>query len=154
MIPIQYAVKDRGPTPRGMRKIMNAASKESWFDTAVYFHATMSDRRFTQAHASAAGYKPRSRAYVRRKLKTFGHTYPLEFTGETRRLVRIANITSTSKGASARYAGARKFNFRNPKSQINMVEEFTRVLPSEAQELTEVFDRGLDRRLNSYQGEN
>lgn len=153
-VPVTYQIRDRGPTPRGMKKIINQEMKASWFETGVHFHATMSDNRFTHAHATEAGYGRRSRNYELKKLKTHGHTYPLEFTGETRRLVRTANITSTSKGGRVAYRGARKFNFRNPKSQINMVEEFSRVTRSEADELTRFYDADLDKRLNSYTGDN
>lgn len=154
MIPIKYEIRDRGPTPRGMRKVLNAAKKEAWFDAAVHFHATMSDERFKHAHATKAGYAPRSRNYERQKLKKFGHTNPLEFSGTTRRLVRAATITSTSTGARVRYPGARVFNFRNPKMKANMVVEFTTVLQEEANEIARVFDQKLDQKLNAYNGDN
>lgn len=154
MIPTKFEVRDRGATPRGMRKVMNAVTKETWFETGIEFHSQFSDARFTHAHASKAGYAPRSKNYERRKLKKFGHTNPLEFSGTTRRLVRTASVTSTSKGANVRYPGARAFNFKNPKMQANMVQEFTKVLPEEANELASFFDRSLDRKLNAYNGAN
>ena len=154
MIPVKYEVKDRGPTVRGMRRVINNLTKESWFQTGVQFHARFTDLRFTHAHATQAGYAPRSKSYERQKFKKYGHTYPLEYTGRTRRLVRTANVASTSKGVDIRYPGARVFNFRNPKMKANMVVEFTTVLQSEANEMAKFFDDDLDKRLNSYNGDN
>lgn len=114
----------------------------------------MRDKRFTHAHARAAGYTPRSRKYERRKLKKHGHTYPLQFTGRTRREVRSARISTTSNGAKVAYAGARALNFRNPKSQVNAAIEFTTITQAEATTLAETFDRSLDRQLSADQTEN
>ncbi len=152
MLPLlKIEVKERGPTPRGMKKAHNLAAKQAWNETGTHFHAAMSDDRFTQAHATLAGFAKRTKAYTSRKFKKFGHTRPLEYTGTTRRLIRTANITSTSKGASVRYPGARAFNFRNPKAKIpiNMADEFRRIVPKEATELARVFDQNYDRLINS-----
>jgi hypothetical protein len=154
MVPVKYTIKDRGATPRGMRKAMNASTKQSWFDAGLFFHDQLRDKRFTHAHATKAGYADRSRNYERRKLKQKGHTNPLQYSGTTRRAIRTASITSTSKTASVRYPGARVFNFRNPKSQANMVVEFTTVLADEANQIAQVFDKSLDRKLNEYIGVN
>jgi hypothetical protein len=123
----------------------------------------MRDERFTKSHARKAHYKKRrgeeaglSRqaffsSYTGQKQRKFGHTRPLEFTGETRRLVKTANITSTSKGGKVRYPGARKFNFRNRYSSIRMSEEFRRLLPSEKTELAKEYDKTLNREMNADQ---
>ncbi len=70
----------------------------------------------------------------------FGHTRPLEFSGETRNKVRAASINATNKMGRAAYPGASKFNFRHPKSKIRMNEEFTRLLPHEVEQLGEYYD--------------
>lgn len=137
-----------------MARALRVAQKEAWFQVGVLFHAEMSDRRFTHAHASQAGYAKRSAKYTIRKLRRFGHTNPLEFSGRTRRMVRTANITSTGNGAAVRYPGARVFNFRNPKSQVNAVVEFTTVTQAEADVLARKFDQVLDAKLNADQGNN
>jgi hypothetical protein len=148
MIPVLFKVKERGASPRGMKKVMNQASKESWFETGLHFHTDMRDKRFTQAHATQAGYTPRKKTYNWRKFKKYGHMRALELTGQTRRAVAAATISSTSKGNRVAYPGARAFNFRHPKSDVDMRAEFTKVLPQEADQLAEVFDRNLDQRLN------
>jgi hypothetical protein len=83
------------------------------------------------------------------KFKRFGHQRPLEFTGETRRAIAsMPSVSSVSTGVKVRYAGANKFNFRHPKSKINMREEFTRVLTDEANSLARTYDRQLHAGLN------
>jgi hypothetical protein len=66
MVPVKYEIRDRGATPRGMRKAMNASTKQSWFDAGLFFHDQLRDKRFTHAHATKAGYADRSRNYERR----------------------------------------------------------------------------------------
>lgn len=150
----KFTIRDRGATPRGMARRLNAHKKICWDDTAVLFHTEMRDKRFTHAHARAAGYAPRTFKYQQRKLKKWGHTYPLQWSGTTRRNVRAARISSTSNGARVAYAGARVFNFRNPKMKANMAIEFTTITQAEADQLAANFDRVLDQRLNSDTTEN
>ena len=162
MIPaIDVKYKEKGAVPRKMRKVYTASSKVAWYDTGIRFHGEFRDKRFSVAHARKAGYKPRRgeepgltqqeffRSYTGRKLKKFGHRRPLEFSGETRRNVRSASISSTSKGSRVRYPGARKLNFRNPHSDIRMAEEFRKLLPDEITDLAQHYDRKLDHEMNA-----
>lgn len=153
-------VRERGATPKNLRKYYTRAAKEAWRDTAIEFHLHYRDKRFTQEHAREANYtrrkgelQPREskafrRSYTGRKLRLKGHTRPLEFSGKTRRAIRFySRLTSTSKGGKVSYAGARVFNFRHPKSQVNMAVEFRRITPSEVVSLADFFNERLDQRL-------
>lgn len=160
-------VRDRGNTPRGMKRAFNAASKESWHGTAIYFHENLREERFTPEHALKAGYVKRRgqnmsptdkgyyRQYYGRKLRNPrqgggpGKANPLWKTGKTRQAVRFARISSTSKGGKAAYSGANVFNYRNPKSQVRMNEEFRRIIPDEAIKLASVYDASLDDHLKT-----
>jgi hypothetical protein len=152
VIPVKFEIKERGATPRKLKAATTQATRVSWEETGLHFHSEMSDARFSHKHASLAGFAKRTKKYESTKLKKFGHTNPLEFSGETRRRVRTANITATSKGVSVRYSVG-KLNFRNPKARvpINMADEFRRVTQPEATTLVGVFDRALDRRLAAFQ---
>lgn len=154
MFPVKFGIQDRGATPRGMARRMNGMKKQSWVDTATLFHVEMRDNRFTHAHARAAGYTPRKRKYEQRKRKKFKHTYPLQWSGDTRKAVRAAAISTQSKGARVAYAGARVFNFRNPKSNVNMAVEFTTVTQREADQLANRYDTTLDGLLRADSQEN
>ena len=146
-----------------MRKVYTASSTEAWADTAKHFHTTMRDERFTTAHGEKAGYKLRKgeesgltqeefhKSYTFSKLRTWHHKRPLEWSGETRRLVRMATITSTSSGGKAKYPGAAKLNFRNPHSDIRMGEEFRKLIPDEMDNLAQHYDKELDRGMNADQ---
>jgi hypothetical protein len=153
-IPAKFAIRERGPAPRGFAKIVNVAKRESWEQAGLFFHDELRDNRFTQAHATAAGYGQRKKRYTFRKLKEEGHTRPLEKSGETREAVRrygTLRAVSTNRSSELRiaYPGARKFNFRHPKSTINMVIEFTTITLAESEKVARVFDRELDMRINS-----
>ena len=141
-------VRERGPTPRKMRKSMTTAKRHGWREASFHFHANLRDKRFTQEHAREAGYLRRSKEYTERKQQLFGHRNPLEFTGETRRAVRMGRVSSTTKLGRIAYPGARKFNFRNSRSQIRMQLEFRKITRREAREIAGVFDKEIDRRLN------
>lgn len=144
------------------KRVLNAVLKEAWFDAGRYFHEHFRDLRFTREHALKAGYTKRKgeglpdkqfkRSYTGRKFRQFGHTRPLEFTGDTRRAVKMANISSTSSGAKVAYAGARVFNYHNPLSDpaMNLAEEFRKILPEEAEQLAMILDQGMYR-LNDSQ---
>ena len=162
MIPaLKVQIKERGAVPRKLRKVYTASSKVAWAETGRKFHAEMRDDRFTKEHARVARYVKRRgeepglsesdfrRSYTGKKLSKWGHTNPLQWSGETRRNVRSANISQTSKGATVRYPGARKLNFRNPHSSINMADEFRRTTADERKELAAQYDTSLNREMNA-----
>ncbi len=156
-----YLVMTRG----GYKKAIRASLKEAWYEAGIYFHTHLRDKRFTKEHAKKAGYTPRKgeasagvanyygnskafmKSYTGRKLKKFGHTRPLEFSGTARRLVRTASISSTSNGSRVRYPGARVFNYKNPFSNpaMNLNLEFRTILPEEAEQI----GRDMNDRIDS-----
>ncbi|MEO1527994.1 MAG: hypothetical protein AAFX06_21390 [Planctomycetota bacterium] len=143
MIHIKH--RHRGTIPRRMKSAHNKAVKAGLFDTVEYFHFQLRDRRFTKAHASAAGYWIRKPGYMKQKRRRWGHDRPLEFSGETRdRVGRQYRLTSTSKRGRATYPGGRGFNRRHPSSPIDMREEFERTLPEEEMQFVSILDRRLD----------
>lgn len=154
MIPMKFDIRDRGATPRGMAKRINAMKRIAWDETGTLFHTEMRDKRFSKAHARAAGYTQRKHKYTMKKLKAKQHTNPLQWSGRTRRDVRLARIIPTSNGARIAYPGARVLNFRNPKSQVRAAVEFATITQDEANTLAANFDRVLDRQLNKDQTEN
>lgn len=125
------------------------------------WHRDMLAKHFSHAGAREYGYRPRKgmpgnphpqgfdRSYSGRKLRAMGHTRPLEYSGEGRRLARIQDIRVTSK--RVRVILPRKFNRRNPHSQIDMREELTTVSEGEERQLVYLADRHLDRQLGAYQ---
>lgn len=148
LIPLAITLRERGPTPRKMRSAFTQAKKKAFFDGAVFFHSTFSDNRFSHSHATRAKYAPRKKRYTAGKVRRFGHSRPMEYTGRARRLSRTARVTSTSKGSKLAYPGLRVFNFRHPNSEVNLLEEFTTILPEEANRVADHIDHTIDRELN------
>lgn len=152
----RITIKERGAVPRRMMKAHNAAAKTAWFSAGKLFHEAMRDARFTAEHARKAGYDKRKgeesgidtkaffRSYTGRKIRKWGHRRPLEWSGETRRKVRYANINNTSKGCRVAYPGASKLNFRPKGGRINMADEFRRLLPTEIDKLAAGFDTSYE----------
>lgn len=148
-------IKHHSNVARALRSQFTQSSRESWKETGQQFHTQHRDKRFTNAHATAAQYTRRQgesgtegaatfrKSYTGRKLARYGHTRPLELTGETRRAVTLATIRSTSKGVKVAYPGARKFNFRGPTTTINMAAEFRRITSSEASTLAAFYAERL-----------
>lgn len=145
---------------RGKAKL-NAHIKEAWRTAGKYWHDHYVAERFTKKHGIKAGYKLRRgeepglspkeflRSYTGTKWKKYHHKDPLRFSGEVKDLVvgRGANIYPTKTGFDVRYPQARKLNFRNRYSEINMVEEFQRPLQSEVAKIAQVFDEDVKRRI-------
>ena len=144
-------VKERGATPRHLRKVHTQAGTTAWASTGWYFHSDMRDDRFTKEHARTARYQKRTEKYTERKRRQFGHTRPLEFSGDVRRRVKTAKISSSGNGANVRYSGARKLNFRRWHSSPKMALEFRRITADEKRKLAAHYDDKLDTELNADQ---
>lgn len=145
-------LRERGATPRGMAKRLNAMKRESALTMARFFHTELVDNRFTEGHARRAGYARRSGKYTQRKQRLKGHRRPLEYSGQTRRKVRAkvrlsSTATSRRTSAKASYTGARKLSFRPKGGRINMQKEFRTITRDEAEQLAKVYDRELDQHL-------
>lgn len=156
----QINIRERGAVPRALRRVWRAASTTAWDATGNWFDANLRDLRFTPEHALKAGYYKRKgegmpvgskawkSSYTGRKFKRFGHTNPLENSGKTREALRAGGrIVSFSDKVRVRYPQARVFNFRNPKSRIDMQDEFRRILPDESTQLARIYDGRLDIEL-------
>lgn len=141
---------------RSLRKAYTEASQPSWEETGRTFHSRMRPKRFTHAHAKAAGYMARKPGYEKRKFRKFGHTDPLVWSGEVKRLVASARVTArkgtgqvgNQGGVRVAYPGARKLNRRHADSKIEMQKEFTRVTDDEATELGRYFETRFSMRFS------
>lgn len=143
---IKITFREQGPTPRGMARHLRRVEKMMWQNLGEFWHKTMRPKHFTHAGAREYGYRPRkgergnphpkgfARSYTGRKLKKFGHTLPMVFTGESRSLTGIRDVRATSKGTRV-VMRARGLNRRNRHSNINMREEMTRISILEKKQL-------------------
>lgn len=126
-----------------------------------YWHRELLPKHFTNQGAKEYGYAPRKgekgnkggkgfrKSYTGRKLKRFGHTRPLVFTGELQRMSRFRNIKATSKGVKVTLPQARKANLRHPKSNVNMADELTRFSDRDIAKIHDQGNRFLRRKFRS-----
>jgi len=140
----------------GRRKSeMRDAIKASLAVAAKGWHQQYYEGHFTPAGGQRYGYFQRkgegmprgskgfARSYHGRKLKMMGHERPLVFTGESYQRGKVAKIVASSKQAKVVLPST--FNFRHPKSRINMRDEVTRVLPDEVQALRAIAEAEMAR---------
>lgn len=125
----------------------------------VYWHSKLRAKHFTAEGAQEYGYTKRKgeliprgskrfrRSYTGRKLAMKGHTRPLVFSGEGEALSRIQDVRATAK--RVRVILPRKFNFRHPKSQVDMRAELTAISQADEKQLGTVADKEVHARLNA-----
>lgn len=113
------------------------------FDTSATSRYRYRARRGSRI-ADRNTYKFRN-SYTGRKLRRFGHERPLVFTGRAMMESQFRDIRADSKKGKA--VLSRRFNLRNPNSEINMREEVTRVLPREAMALRRAGARAMKAKL-------
>lgn len=75
-------------------------------------------------------------SYTRRKLRRYGHTRPLVWTGRALGESQLLRLSSTSKWAKVRLSN--RFNLRPRSGTTVMRDEVTRILPSESAHLRRV----------------
>lgn len=151
-------IETRGPVGRNFLPLFRAASKRAWNETGKEFASNHIDKRFTAAWGREANYSPRSgqnlppgtkgffNTYFGRKIRQFGHGDPFVWSGETRRNARAVFVSSSGNGATVRLPAATRINY-HPKLAL----EFRRIIPREATELGQFYDRQLNTHLQNVQ---
>lgn len=142
-------LKYRGAVPKIAAKRRNVIYKEGFTLALTFWHFQFRPKHFTHAGAREYKYTPRKGesgsgrkfkgSYTARKLKQFGHTRPLEYSGTSKALSSQQNIKATSKGGRA-IIRAPALNFRHPNSEIRMRDEMTRVSDAERQKLATQYE--------------
>lgn len=161
-------ILEKGYRIRGLRRPMNAARKDSFAQTADFFHRRFTAARFTESHAAKAGYANRKGQRLSRTSKAFRNSYygrklrsqfgggvglalPLVWSGKSRERAKTPRLTATFRGAKLRF-NAPSLNFRHPKSRVNMRAEFTRVLPEEKRQTHAELRRMLAKNIRRNRG--
>lgn len=140
-----------GDIANEVRLAVGEALTDAYEAGAKHFRDKFQERRFTELHAKRAGYRPRKRSYLQRKMRRYKTRSPLVKTGGFREEVQdpeIVAITGTftdgTKGeVRLEYPKARK-TFRS----LQMREEFTTVLPEEEREVAKKIETETNDRLN------
>lgn len=155
---IYFQVRTRGPVPGVMKRELNKIFKFAYLRCGLRWHRKFRPKHFTEAGAREYRYKPRKgeklrrdskrfrRSYTGRKLRKWGHTLPLVWSGTSRQRSRIPRIKATSKGVRV-IINAPALNFRPKGGRIDMRSEMTHVSARERDELVRLFDKTVDQKL-------
>lgn len=148
------------------QRALNTIRRETLHAGGEYWHHEIRPRHFTNAGSREYNYAPRSGepgsgrafkgSYTHRKLREFGHTRPLERTGESKAATARATIkaTATAKGARVLVRmRAPKLNYKNPKSRIDARAELVRVSVRDRTVLKELTRRTYAVRLKAVQAQ-
>jgi hypothetical protein len=145
---ISFRVKKTGWIAGLPQRKYRAVLRKAFKEAATFWHRVLRPKHFTHAGATEYGYEPRSQRYTWRKLKTFGHTFPLVFTGESRERTRIRRITGTYKGSKV-IMNAPSLNYRHPNRSRTMREELTTISMKEGKRIAKLIARRLEVGFNA-----
>lgn len=122
---------------------------EKWWDD--YLPKRFDDRGqrrygFKRRSGQLFNSKPIAGSYTAVKLRKYGHTRPLVFTGGTaHEAITTKRIAATRK--MVRVSLPRGYNRRNPSSDIKMADEVRAVRPDEIKHLSSLFVSTLESAL-------
>jgi hypothetical protein len=135
----------------------NGYIKHVFERVGLEWHQQFYDHHFTHEGARDYGYIKRKgelqtdkkfgRSYTGRKKAKYGHTLPLRFSSLSYNLGKVAKVQATSKGGKV--VLPQGYNRKHPKTQINMRDEVTRVLPREMDHLRRIADLALQQQIDS-----
>jgi hypothetical protein len=163
---IKISIKETGMVPGMLKREFNNLMRQCYRAMGTWWHAQMRPKHFTHRGATEYGYDPRQgergsgaktfkRSYSGRKLRKFGHTLPLVWTGasRTRSLIRDIRVT---KDSARVVLSTPTLNFkrgRKPGAKKTLREEMTTVSDGERKELARVFDRAFEAAVRENRDE-
>ena len=103
---------------------------------------------YQKRKGEGASGKSFGRSYTGRKLRQFGHTYPLVYTGRSKRATRTAFITGSSRHVRVSMPAGNLLR-KPPKTKINMQDEFTRISRKEHRQLTRYLNRAFEEGMKT-----
>lgn len=142
-----------------MAKHLRDVLREAWEAAGKAHHRRHVPKHFTAAGAREYGYQPRQgergsssrksfrRSYTGQKLRKWGHTLPLVWSGDSLRRSKIEDVRATSKGVRV-VLHTPRFNLRPPGRKENMSAEVQRVSLREHRFLTDLVGKRIEREMN------
>lgn len=140
------------------KRRVNNVLKRANISTGKHFRRNFLKHRFTQQGGRRLNFTPRSgelrvglpkakspNSYAGRKLRKLGHSDPLVFSGEGKRIALNGPQIVHATKDTIRIPLPRKYNFRNPNSRVNMSDEIRRVSNREAVALSKFLAAQIDR---------
>lgn len=143
----------------------NRIRSQAYSAAGTLWHQRFSRKHFTHAGARKYGYTKRKgqefafgskafrRSYTGRKWRKFRHTNPLQYTGESKRIVAgQTKVKATRRGAvkASVIMPARTFNRRPAGSMINMRIEMTTVATDETRQMGTKVEQVMVRGIKNF----
>ncbi len=157
---IGFTIRERGPTPRHVVRVMRTASKAGYEQAGRWWFQECRPKHFTREAYRLYGYTPRvgeggaavqkmwKGTYTARKLKKWGHTDPLVYGGFTRRITNSATITATSKSVRV-VMPAGNLAMQPKKARMILLNDAEVVTQHELARMAAIIDRIIDNHLKS-----
>lgn len=158
---------ETGAAPKLLRRAWNDIHRDAAKFAGIYWHTHFRPLHFKNLATRRYGYQFRQgenmqgakgfrRTYTGQKLRKFGHTRPLVFTGTSERLTEIEDVRATATGGQFGSAKAtvvmhaRALNFRPYAHSPDMRKELTTVIPEELEEIGQAVQIFLERRYQFH----
>ena len=151
-------VKTRGGTIKQLVTRRKPIQKRALIEAGEFWHENMLPNHFdASAHFRYRGpdtYRPRSKKYNKRKRALFGHSIPLVFSGDLKRVVlQEQRVSGTSKRATVNLKGTRYlFPFKKNTRDHDKAAELTALHPQEGIKLGKVVRASRERQFNAIKG--
>lgn len=117
-----------------------------WNAAGEYWHREILPKHFTHAGATEYDYQGRTPKHLRRKLRKYGHTYPLVFSGDLKRdVLRTLDVRSDQKGARVVLHGPRYlYAYRKDYKQADKAYELSTISRGDAEAIARVLDQNIE----------
>lgn len=149
------------------RRALNDAARETMLEAGELWHRDIRPKHFRNSATSEYGYAPRSGergsnrpfkgSYTEGKLRKYGHTRPMVYSGESEEdTERNVTFKATATGKQSRVKvrmNARKLNFKNPRSRIDLRAELVRVSVRDREQVRGFVRSTHVRRLQNLQAQ-
>jgi hypothetical protein len=160
MVTPYVRIHEWGATPRSLIKNWRKIQKEALRDGGVFWHGTFLPIHFTREAYQRYGFMPRmgeggtasknfKRSYTGRKLRKWGHTNPLVWSGISRRLATARRPNGVR--ATAQYCRipipAPALNFRPKGGRINLRREVLAIIQPEVDAVARIAQRSTTARI-------
>lgn len=139
---------------------LRAILKAAWRKVGEYWHENFRLEHFKNSAMSRYNYTPRrgesgsgfgfKGSYTKGKMKKFGHTKPLVYTGQSMHATALRDIRPRHDGVKI-HLHAPLFNFRPKGGRIDLNLEMTALTAGEVEQLSRVFNEHLQAEIDQIE---
>lgn len=158
-----FTIERRGWVAKVSKRKFNDCVRQAFHEIGMYWWRVLRPKHFTHRGATEYNYEPRvgerwnlgskgfRASYTGRKLRRFGHTRPLVYTGQSERDSKIARIVATAKRVRVKMTLSR-LNWRHESRRQTMREELTMISKGEKRFILKLFGDRIVAGLKEIKG--